>query len=72
MKAIIWTKENCPFCTKAKRELELRGIQYEVRQLGQGWTREQLLAAVPDAKTVPQIFIDNVLIGGYNNLMDSA
>lgn len=72
MKAIIWTKENCPFCTKAKRELELRGIQYEVRQLGQGWTREQLLAAVPDAKTVPQIFIDNVLVGGYNNLMDSA
>mgnify|MGYP003328769383 CR=1 FL=1 len=32
------------------------------------WTKEQLLEAVPTARTVPQIFIDDKLIGGFTEL----
>jgi glutaredoxin len=32
------------------------------------WTREQLLEACPEARTVPQIVIDGVVIGGYDQL----
>ena len=32
------------------------------------WTREQLLEAVPEARTLPQIFLDDKLIGGFTEL----
>lgn len=65
---VVWSKPNCPFCVKAKALLDTKGIEYEVREIGSGFTREDLLAAVPQAKTVPQIFLDNKLVGGYNEL----
>lgn len=65
---VVWSKPNCPFCVKAKALLDAKGIKYEVREIGSGFTREDLLAAVPQAKTVPQIFLDNKLVGGYNEL----
>ena len=68
MKAIVWSKDSCPFCTQAKALLESRGIEYEERNVSQNWTREQLLEAVPNARTVPQIFLNEELVGGFNEL----
>ncbi len=69
MRAIIWSKPSCPYCVKAKAELTSRGIEYEERILGIEWTKEQLLEMVPNARTVPQIFLDGTYVGGYNELM---
>ena len=68
MKAIVWSKDQCAFCDQAKNLLEARGIEYEVRNIMHEWTREQLLEAVPNARTVPQIFIDDEYVGGFNEL----
>ena len=68
MKAIVWSKDHCPFCVQAKALLELRGIEYEERNVSTDWTREQLLEAVPDARTLPQIFLDDQHIGGFTDL----
>lgn len=68
MKAIVWSKDACPFCVQAKALLELRGIEYEERNISKDWTREQLLEAVPTARTLPQIFLDEVHIGGFIDL----
>ena len=68
MKAIVWSKDSCPFCDQAKNLLKLKGIEYEERNISRDWTREQLLEAVPDARTVPQIFLDDQLIGGFTEL----
>lgn len=68
MKAIVWSKQHCPFCDQAKALLTRRGIEFEERKIGEGYTREQLLEAVPGARTVPQIFLDNNLIGGFTEL----
>jgi glutaredoxin 3 len=70
MKATIWSKENCPFCTQAKQLMASHNIEYEERSINQGWTREQLLEAVPGARTVPQIFLEDRLIGGYTELRE--
>jgi glutaredoxin 3 len=67
-KAIVWSKDQCPYCVQAKALLDSRGIEYEERNIQHGWTREQLLEAVPTARTVPQIFIDNKLVGGFTEL----
>jgi glutaredoxin len=68
MKAIVWSKDACPFCVQAKALLELRGIEFEERNVNKDWTREQLLEAVPDARTLPQIFLDDQHIGGFTDL----
>lgn len=66
MNVIVWSKDNCVFCTRVKQLLENKNIAYEERNITSGnWTREQLLEAVPDARTLPQVFIDDKLIGGY-------
>jgi glutaredoxin 3 len=68
MKAIVWSKDPCPFCDQAKALLTQRGIAFEERRIGAGYTREQLLEAVPTARTVPQIFLDDTHIGGFTEL----
>lgn len=68
MKAVIWSKSNCSYCDQAKALLSQRGIAFEERRIGDGYTREDLLEAVPDARTVPQIFLGEQLIGGFTEL----
>lgn len=68
MKAVVWSKYNCPFCDQAKSLLQLKGIEFEERKIGDGYTKDDLLEAVPTARTVPQIFIDGSLIGGFTEL----
>jgi glutaredoxin 3 len=68
MKAIVWSKDACPFCVQAKSLLAARGIEFEERNISKDWTREQLLEAVPDARTLPQIFLDDQHIGGFTDL----
>lgn len=68
MRAVVWSKEQCPFCEQAKALLKLKSIEVEERKVGSDWTKEQLLEAVPTARTVPQIFLDDQLIGGFQEL----
>jgi len=69
MRATVWSKDQCPYCVMAKDLLRTQGIEYEERNISQGaWTKEQLMEAVPHARTLPQVFIDQQLIGGYDQL----
>jgi len=69
MKAIVWSRDQCTYCVQAKKLLESKGIEYEERNIMHGtWTKEQLLEAVPSARTVPQIFLDEEYVGGFNEL----
>lgn len=68
MKATVWSKDACPFCVQAKALLESKGIEFEERNVSKDWTKEQLLEAVPTARTLPQIFLDEAYIGGFTEL----
>jgi glutaredoxin-related protein len=68
LKAIVWSKNQCPYCVQAKNLLESKGIDYEERNINENYTKEQLLEAVPTARTLPQIFIDDNYIGGFTEL----
>ena len=69
-KAIVWSNVSCHFCEMAKTLLEQKGIEYEERNIAKDWKTEQLLEAVPNARTVPQIFVDDKYIGSYDNLVE--
>lgn len=68
MQVIIWSKYHCPYCDQAKALLTQKGIEFEERKIGDGYTKEDLLEAVPTARTVPQIIIDGKSIGGFTEL----
>ena len=68
MKAILWSKYHCAFCDQARALLQQKDIEVEERKIGDGWTKEDLLAAVPQARSVPQIFLDDEYVGGFTEL----
>jgi len=68
MKATVWSKDMCSFCEQAKQLLTTKGIEFEERKIGKEWTKEQLLEAVPTARSVPQIFLDDQYVGGFTEL----
>jgi glutaredoxin 3 len=46
----------------------MKEIEFEERNVSKDWTKEQLLEAVPTARTLPQIFLDDNYIGGFTEL----
>jgi glutaredoxin len=65
----VWTKDNCSYCYKAKELLKKHNIPFEERVIGKDWTKEDLLKIAPHAKTVPQIFLNDIYIGNYEELL---
>ena len=63
----IFSKDNCPYCVKAKALLDDNG--YTEIKVGEGIDREDFLAKFPGHKTVPQIIIDGKHIGGHDELV---
>ncbi len=68
MKVVVWSKYHCPYCDQAKALLTQKGIDFEERKIGDGYSKEDLLEAVPTARTVPQIFLGEQYIGGFTEL----
>ena len=68
MTETVWSKENCPACVEAKKLLINKGYEIDERTVGFNTTKEDLINAVPNARTVPQIFIEEQYIGGLDNL----
>jgi glutaredoxin 3 len=67
--AEVWSQINCPACTEAKRLLEQRAIKYNECMIAvNGYTKKDLIAKVPDARSVPQIFLNGEYIGGLQEL----
>lgn len=66
----MWSKANCHYCNQARALLRAHNIEFEERKIGEEWSKNQLLAEVPNARTVPQIFIDGKLVGGFTELKE--
>jgi glutaredoxin 3 len=70
----MYTTLSCPFCVRAKRLLEARGIPFEEVDVGSDdGLREEIMQRT-GRRTVPQIFIDERSIGGFEELaaLDAA
>tara|TARA_B100001741_G_scaffold255402_1_gene217878 strand:+ start:93 stop:332 length:240 start_codon:yes stop_codon:yes gene_type:complete len=66
MKTEIYSKTNCIFCDRAKMRLSKYNPQ--IFMLDKDFTREEFFQKFPNAKTFPQIIINNEHIGTYNQL----
>lgn len=70
MNVILYSKDNCSYCTNAKLLLTSKGISFTEFKLGEDFTRENLLEMFPEARTFPIIIIDGFNIGGYVQLKE--
>ena len=72
MEIIIYSKPNCIYCDKSKALLKGLGLTYEEKMFGKDFkSPEELYEAVgKQVRTMPQIKIDGILVGGYNQLVE--
>lgn len=68
-KVEIYTKWGCPYCVAAKSLLDGKGIAYTEYDITMGGAkRDEMRERVPGAYTVPQILIDDVAYGGFDDV----
>lgn len=68
----IYTKENCPYCNRAKQLLNQMSIPFNEQKLDVHFTREILTERYPNAKTYPVVVVDGFHIGGYTQLVEKV
>jgi glutaredoxin 3 len=64
----IYTTSLCPFCYAAKALLSKKGYEFTEIFVADAETRTQMIERANGRRTVPQIFIGGVHVGGYNDL----
>lgn len=68
-KITIYSKDYCPYCVKAKQLFKMKKQDYTEKDIGKDEAaREEMLGLAPTARTVPQIFIGDTHVGGYDDL----
>lgn len=67
---IIYSKEKCPWCIRAKEELTRHGYSYKsIEVTTMDPNKLEKIVKATNRHTVPNIFIDGKNIGGYQELM---
>jgi glutaredoxin 3 len=65
----VYTTSYCPFCFRAKDLLEQKGVQFEeIDVTDDPELRRQMMMRAGGRRTVPEIFINGRIIGGYDEL----
>ena len=68
---IIYSKDNCGYCVKAKSLLNNLGLTYTEKKIENFLTTEALFEEIgKQVRSMPQIKINGELIGGYNQLVE--
>tara|TARA_Y200000002_G_scaffold147088_1_gene121552 strand:- start:338 stop:607 length:270 start_codon:yes stop_codon:yes gene_type:complete len=71
MKVIIYSKQKCTYCSKAKVMLDNLGIEYIEKKFEDFKSVDDMLEDIgKKVKTMPQIKIDGELVGGYHQLIE--
>ena len=68
-KVEIYTTSYCPFCTRAKSLLKSKGVAYtEIDVTDDDAMRAKMVELSGGRRTVPEIFINGKIVGGYDEL----
>lgn len=67
----VYTKSNCPYCVSAKNWLKQKGYEFSEINLDDSDVLAAFKESYPNLRTVPQIIVDNTVIGGFTDLIKS-
>lgn len=65
----LYSKDGCSFCVRAKMLLERNGVEFEYIDLTGDIDAQKELAENTGRMTLPQIFVGDELIGGFEDLV---
>jgi glutaredoxin 3 len=68
---VLYTKDYCPYCTKAKQLLKQKGVEAAIREIDithDEALQQEMITKSGGRKTVPQIFINGTHVGGCDDL----
>lgn len=68
MNIFVYTKKGCPNCVTAKQMLKARNLKFIECDMEIASVRESFFTVYPDAKQMPQIFINDQRVGGLAGL----
>ena len=60
----VYSKDNCPYCTKVSKVLELKELKHVVYKLGRDFTKEEFYSEFGKGSTFPQVICDDTKLGG--------
>ena len=67
-KVIMYTTAICPYCIRAKRLLDHKGVDFEEIRIDGDMDQMRIMMERSRRQTVPQIFIDDHHVGGFDDL----
>ncbi|MFT6333208.1 MAG: glutaredoxin 3 [Lentimonas sp.] len=67
-KIIIYTTDYCPYCVRAKSLLQKKNVEFKEVKISNDELREEMIKKSGGRRTVPQIFINDQHIGGFDDL----
>lgn len=65
---VMYTKENCSYCMRAKELLASKNLKYQEIRVDLDAEKLEEMQRLSGRRTVPQIFINDQSIGGYDDL----
>lgn len=68
-KVVIYTTAICPYCIRAKRLLDRKGVRYQEIRVDLEPIKLTEMMHRSQRRTVPQIFIDSFHVGGYDDMV---
>ncbi len=71
-KIVMYTKEDCPYCVRAKQLLTAKHLDYQEIRIDLNPQKREEMERLSGRRTVPQIFINDQSIGGYDDLFALA
>ena len=69
-KVIIYSTRICPYCMRAKNFLDKKDISYEDIMVDENPDQLQIMMEKSKRQSVPQIFIGDYHIGGFDDLVE--
>jgi glutaredoxin 3 len=67
-RVVMYTTQYCPYCVRAKALLRHKGVPFEEIDVGADDVLREEMVAASGRRTVPQIFINDAPIGGFDEL----
>ncbi len=67
-KVVVYSTNVCPYCVRAKNLLQRKGIEFEELKIDRNRDLMAEMMERSQRRTVPQIFIDDFHVGGYDDM----
>lgn len=64
MNFVIYSKDNCPYCTQIQKVMNMLGLQHAIYKLGEHFSKDDFYLEFGDGSTFPQVVMNDKKLGG--------